>query len=122
MNAEITRELTHSETQVLEDLEELRQEMAERVDAEREKLRQAEVSNPDRSDLAQEYDHRQKERAFLEQAEEQLEQIEQAIQRMKEDTYGLCASCGQPISRDRLRALPYAELCVECKASQERTP
>lgn len=48
-----------------------------------------------------------------------LVQIEHALQKLNEETYGLCDSCEQPINPARLEALPLAVLCVNCKALQE---
>ena len=48
-----------------------------------------------------------------------LVQIEHALQKLNEGTYGLCDSCEQPINPARLEALPLAVLCVNCKALQE---
>jgi len=46
---------------------------------------------------------------------DQLAEIEHALQKFEEGTYGLCDSCEQPIAPDRLEALPQASLCVDCK-------
>ncbi len=43
-------------------------------------------------------------------------EIEHALRKLDAGTYGLCDSCGKPISPDRLEALPQASLCVDCKA------
>ena len=48
-----------------------------------------------------------------------LVQLEHALQKLDEGTYGLCDSCEQPINPARLEALPLAALCVNCKALQE---
>lgn len=48
-----------------------------------------------------------------------LVQIEHALQKLNEETYGLCDSCEQPINPARLEALPLAALCVNCKALRE---
>lgn len=48
-----------------------------------------------------------------------LVQVEHALQKLDEGTYGLCDNCGQLIDRARLEALPQAALCVNCKALQE---
>ena len=37
-------------------------------------------------------------------------------QRIDDKTYGYCERCFQPIPKPRLRALPYARLCVACKS------
>lgn len=48
-----------------------------------------------------------------------LRQIEDALRRIEEGVYGLCERCGRPIERDRLEAIPYTTLCVECKRRDE---
>jgi len=48
-----------------------------------------------------------------------LVQVDHALQKIDEGTYGLCDSCGQPINPARLEALPLAALCVNCKTLQE---
>ncbi len=48
----------------------------------------------------------------------QLKKVEHALDKIEKGTYGLCDICGQPISQERLEALPYANLCIKCKASQ----
>ena len=51
---------------------------------------------------------------------DQLEEVEHALRRFEEGTYGLCDSCGQPIEPARLEALPQANLCLSCKARQAK--
>jgi RNA polymerase-binding protein DksA len=46
----------------------------------------------------------------------QLADVERALKKFKDGTYGLCDNCGQPIAPERLEALPQASLCLECKA------
>ena len=43
----------------------------------------------------------------------QLADVEHALQKFKDKTYGLCDSCGQPIAPERLEALPQASLCLD---------
>ena len=52
--------------------------------------------------------------ATLERERRALEEIEAALERMKNGRYGLCAFCGNPIPDARLRALPSAQLCLTC--------
>lgn len=54
----------------------------------------------------------------IEQAE--LAQIEKALGLIEEGEYGKCEECAAPISVERLRALPFATTCVDCKRDQER--
>jgi RNA polymerase-binding transcription factor DksA len=49
-----------------------------------------------------------------------VEEIDGALERIKNKTYGLCTPAGRRISVERLEALPYADTCVDCKARAER--
>jgi len=49
-----------------------------------------------------------------------LAQIDDAIDRIEENTYGLCEECGIKIPRARLKVLPFAINCVECQEKNER--
>jgi len=51
---------------------------------------------------------------------DQLADIEHALNKFNQGTYGLCDSCGQPIDPARLEALPQASLCLECKAKNAK--
>jgi RNA polymerase-binding transcription factor DksA len=50
-----------------------------------------------------------------------MEQINRALERIKNDTYGICQRCQKPIEIERLRAIPYAELCIQCKKKEEKS-
>ncbi|MDR0464019.1 MAG: TraR/DksA family transcriptional regulator [Treponema sp.] len=49
-----------------------------------------------------------------------LKAIESAITRIKQGKYGHCIKCGKRIPQDRLIAIPYALMCIECKSEEER--
>ena len=51
---------------------------------------------------------------------DQLAEVEHALDKFDQGTYGLCDSCGQPIEPARLEALPQANLCLSCKARQAK--
>jgi len=51
---------------------------------------------------------------------DQLAEVEHALHKFKEGTYGLCENCGQPIDPARLEALPQAKLCMSCKAKNAK--
>ncbi len=53
--------------------------------------------------------------ALEKQAADRLAEVEHALRKFEEGTYGLCDSCGKPIAPDRLEALPQASLCMSCK-------
>lgn len=48
-----------------------------------------------------------------------LRRIESALARLKNGRYGSCLSCGKKIPENRLRAIPYAVLCIDCKSGEE---
>ena len=49
---------------------------------------------------------------------DQLAEIEHALDKLDQGTYGVCDNCGQPIDSARLEALPQASLCLSCKVGQ----
>jgi RNA polymerase-binding transcription factor len=49
-----------------------------------------------------------------------IERIDKALVKIDEGTYGLCDRCGKPIEKARLKALPYANLCLKDKQAEER--
>jgi DnaK suppressor protein len=49
-----------------------------------------------------------------------VDQISRAINRIENGTYGECERCGRPIDAARLKALPHALLCMDCKRREER--
>ncbi|HYT80075.1 MAG TPA: TraR/DksA C4-type zinc finger protein [Actinomycetota bacterium] len=49
-----------------------------------------------------------------------MERIDKALGKIDEGTYGLCDRCGRPIEKLRLKALPYANLCIKDKQAEER--
>jgi DnaK suppressor protein len=50
------------------------------------------------------------------QAQAAIEEIDAALAKIAAGTYGSCESCGNPVPRARLEALPHARLCVSCKS------
>jgi len=53
-------------------------------------------------------------------ARTEIEMIKQAITRIDNGQYGICQVCGEPISKERLEALPYSNLCIKCASKAER--
>ena len=58
--------------------------------------------------------------ALEKQIKDQLVDIERALHKFDEGTYGSCDNCGQPIDPARLEALPQASLCLSCKAKNAK--
>ena len=58
--------------------------------------------------------------SLLDQVEDELREIEAAVQRLERGAYGTCQACGRPIADERLEALPATRFCVEDQAKAER--
>ena len=66
-------------------------------------------------------DAQEREKAFMFAHREGrfLNHLNRALERIKEGTYGYCQTCGKPIPKKRLEAVPHATLCIECKSKEE---
>jgi|SRR5690349_6905633 RNA polymerase-binding transcription factor len=62
----------------------------------------------------------QRDLALRERNEQHLAQVEAALARLDAGTYGACASCGRPIAPERLEAIPWAALCIDCQRTAGR--
>jgi DnaK suppressor protein len=63
---------------------------------------------------------RQHAATLLGEARERLAEIDAALERWADGSYGVCARCGQPIGEDRLAARPAALTCIRCAAGTSR--
>jgi DnaK suppressor protein len=63
---------------------------------------------------------RDHELTVLSNERDKLAQIDRALARIDDGTYGVCESCGNPIGKMRLMAFPRATLCLTCKQREER--
>jgi DnaK suppressor protein len=70
-------------------------------------------------DTAAENVERQTDLAYHESVHQLLNQITVALQRIEAGTYGVCSRCGEGIDEARLKALPWAHLCVTCQGRME---
>ena len=59
---------------------------------------------------------------LIENEEEELREIDEALERMEKGTFGICEVCEKPIPKSRLKIIPYAKLCIECKRGEENGP
>jgi DnaK suppressor protein len=57
--------------------------------------------------------------ALIDKLEGMRSQVNAALERIEQGTYGDCITCGQPIPRERLEALPFAGQCVSCKSKEQ---
>ena len=74
----------------------------------------------DIGDEASELSNRQLLLSLSESERERLLEIDKALERMAEGTYGSCAECGEPISMKRLEVKPAAMYCIACKTLLEK--
>ncbi len=74
----------------------------------------------DSSDLASDEGSYRKMEALNAMDAQRLKAIENALKRIADGKYGICLQCGRKIPEERLRAIPSAVLCVECKSENER--
>jgi DnaK suppressor protein len=58
--------------------------------------------------------------SLTQNARDLLDLSQNALARIDDGSYGVCASCGQPIGKARLQAFPRATLCLTCKQREER--
>ena len=72
------------------------------------------------ADVGTETFEREKDLSILERVESELVDIEHALRRLDDGTYGTCEVCGKPIPEERLEALPATRLCLEHQAEAER--
>jgi RNA polymerase-binding protein DksA len=72
------------------------------------------------ADTATETYGRELDYTLEENSEHVLADIDAALKRIEEGTYGICTNCGEPIAVERLEALPWATLCIDCKRDRER--
>jgi DnaK suppressor protein len=62
----------------------------------------------------------QRDLALRERSRADLERVEAALARLDDGTYGTCTSCGNPIAPERLEAIPWAPLCIDCARKSPR--
>ncbi len=98
--------------------EELLQEIAENVKMEKEHLQEAIA---DMYDLADDERERQLSILLCDRDREKLNQIDEALERIENGSYGICEECGCKISEKRLEVMPFARYCVPCKDKIEKS-
>ncbi|HZP46408.1 MAG TPA: TraR/DksA family transcriptional regulator [Candidatus Binataceae bacterium] len=109
--------LAEQETALLEMKRKLLAEAEAELRAEREGNKD---EGMDTYDLASE--ERDREISFILSDRDRLksQQIDDALARIADASYGVCEACGLEIAEERLRALPFTRLCRDCQQDQER--
>jgi RNA polymerase-binding transcription factor DksA len=96
--------------------------VAEGLTSESEDESLGELSSVDQhqADVGTETFNRERDLSILEGVQAELADVEHALARLDEGTYGTCEACGKPIDDSRLEALPAARFCLEDQATAER--
>jgi DnaK suppressor protein len=119
------KELEELQARLLEERAHLEQQLATIVD-ESFAATQSDISgdvglDDESADAGTATFEREKDLSIENNVRDLLRKIESALKRMDAGTYGLCERCGKPIEKARIKALPYAELCIkDAQAAQSR--
>ncbi len=107
---------------LIEERDRLQRERENVARDEANRLTASELANYDNhpADAASDTFERTKDYAIDENHRELIEQIDEALRKIDDGTYGTCDRCGERINIERLKAIPYATLCIDCQESLER--
>lgn len=98
--------------------EEYQQHRAEIAELQRERL--TDSAGDDQADTGSKTFEREQEISLANSILERINQVDRAMERLDEGSYGWCERCGTAIPVERLAAFPSATLCVSCKQREER--
>jgi len=105
----------HDSTKYKPQLIELRQDLTRRVDAISKDLHHEETEiEKDFAEQATQLENDEVLNSLNDEAKVTVMQIDKALLRMNDGTFGLCTECGVEINAQRLDVVPYAEFCIEC--------
>jgi RNA polymerase-binding transcription factor DksA len=118
VDGDVARERLLKERERLDGLHE--QYEALREESESDALQELSHYDQHPADTGTETFDRERDLTLLEQVEGELADVEHALQRIDEGTYGICEACGEPIGDDRLEAMPATRFCLKDQALAER--
>jgi DnaK suppressor protein len=98
-------------------LSKIAQEMGTKLD---EDPRMSTLSTMDIGDLSQLDFAENIDYALLQRHIERLREVEDALDRLEDGTYGICENCGAAINLERLKVLPFTTYCVSCQEQREQ--
>ena len=100
----------------------LKEEILDHLAQEDEEFREIweDVDPKDMADIASDDIDRKTLEVLGAQEVRRLNLIASAIARIPNGHYGVCMKCNSPIPKERLEAIPYALLCINCQSSEER--
>jgi RNA polymerase-binding protein DksA len=56
---------------------------------------------------------------LIQNGEESVRSIDTALEKIEDGTFGVCELCAKKINKERLKAVPYAKLCIDCQREEE---
>ena len=110
-NAMMEKSLSDDKREILRNLVVSNEDFKEIVDA---------MDPKDLADVASDDIDRKMIEALGSQELKRLRMIDAALTRIQQGKYGLCIKCGKKIPQERLEAIPYALMCIECKTAEEK--
>lgn len=110
---ELRKLLLQHREDTLRDLEFLRHNTIEATESESTHDNSTYASHP--ADQGSDAQEREMSFMFADRGGKYLEQVDEALKRIDQGTYGKCMSCGDKITVERLRVVPTAKLCKDCK-------
>lgn len=119
MNTDQARSLLDKERHRLEKLKKSNAENAELAEGQQDSLGALSSIDQHPADIATDTYERSKALSVDEQLDRQLDEIDEAIQRINEDSFGQCLECGAEIDTERLELLPTAKYCATHQAKRE---
>ena len=116
MKEQKARELIEAERARIQAL--VREREAEGITSEPEGEQFSELAAHDQhqADLGTETFEREKDFSLLEQLEAELDELDRALRKLDDGTYGTCEACGERIPAERLETVPGARFCVKDQA------
>ena len=119
-------DLEHFRKLIQDKLEEMSEELQEHEQNTRNEAEQ--VASEDRSayslhmaDRGTDAMEREKNLLFAQRADDYIEYLQEALNRVEDGTFGVCRVCTKDIGRARLEAVPSATQCIACKSKQDKT-
>ncbi|MCL2093930.1 MAG: TraR/DksA family transcriptional regulator [Treponema sp.] len=109
--AKIEKSLSEQKKEIYTNLVASNEDFQEIVDA---------MDPKDLADVASDDIDRKMIEAIGSQEVRRLRMIDMALNRIQQGKYGLCIRCNKKIPRERLEAIPYALMCIDCKSAEEK--
>ena len=118
----MTIDLNEMKTRLKAKRAELKQSIADLTEAHPEPVGPIEASEgpQDFEDVAVDFLETQQEQSILVNQQTLLTEVEDALKRIEDGTYGKCVNCGRPIPEERLEAIPWAARDIKCEEQLEK--